>query len=122
MVLLGSCNNDIVHIITLSEPCPATGGLAQHGGASDAKDHGLGVGENGGDLVASGALDVHEVGVGVLHQALQLVLALLLVGARVQKVLGELERTRPELNQLSKPNVVRETAQLFLLPASCRKN
>ena len=91
MVLLGSCDNDIVQIFTLSEPCPATGGLAQHGGASDAKDHGLGVGENGGDLVAAGALDVHEVGVGVLHQALELVLALLIAGARVQEILGELE-------------------------------
>ena len=36
------------------------------------------------------ALDVHEVGVGVLHQAFQLVLALLVLGSRVQKVFSEL--------------------------------
>ncbi len=45
--------------------------------------------EHGGDLVAARALDVHEVGVGVLHQAFQLVLALLVLGSRVQKVFSE---------------------------------
>lgn len=38
----------------------------------------------------TGALDVHEVRVGALHQPLLLVLALLLLGRRVQQVLGEL--------------------------------
>ena len=46
--------------------------------------------EDGRDLAASGALDVHEVGVGVLHKALQLVLALLVLGSRVQEVLSKL--------------------------------
>ena len=45
--------------------------------------------EDGRDLAASGALDVHEVGVGVLHKALQLVLALLVLGSRVQEVLSK---------------------------------
>lgn len=48
--------------------------------------------EDRGDLEAAGALDVHEVRVRVLHQALQLVLPLLLSGQRVQKVLGELQK------------------------------
>jgi hypothetical protein len=38
------------------------------------------------------ALDIHEEGVGVLHQALQLVLALFVLLARVQEVFGELQR------------------------------
>ena len=46
--------------------------------------------EDGGDLVAAGALDVHEVAVGVLDQALQLVLALLVLGAGMQEVFCEL--------------------------------
>ncbi len=76
---------------TFCESRPSAGGLAEHGGASDAEDDRLGVAEDGGDLVASRALDVHEVRVGVLHQPLELVLPLLLLGARVQKVLRELK-------------------------------
>jgi hypothetical protein len=38
------------------------------------------------------ALDIHEEGVGVLHQALQLVLALFVLLARVQEVFGELQK------------------------------
>ena len=64
---------------TFCEPCPSSGGLTQDCGAADAEDDGLSVAEDGRDLVASGALDVHEVGVGVLHKALQLVLALLVL-------------------------------------------
>lgn len=45
--------------------------------------------EHSGDLVASWALHVHEVGVGALHQALLLVLALLLLRGGVQEVLGQ---------------------------------
>lgn len=60
--------------------------LAQNGSASSADHDALGVAEDGGDPVAAGALHVHEVRVGVLDQALQLVLALLLGGQRVQKI------------------------------------
>ena len=80
--------------ITFREPGPAPGGLAQDGGASDAENHGLGVREDGGNLVTSRALDVHEVRVWVLDQALQLVLALLNFGLGVQKVAGELKRIK----------------------------
>lgn len=80
-------------ILTFREPGPSPRGLAQDGGAADAEDHGLGVREHGGDLVASRALHVHEVRVGVLDQTLQLVLALLIFGLGVQKVAGELKKT-----------------------------
>lgn len=45
---------------TLGKSGLTTGGLAENGGASLADDDGLGVGENGGDGEAAGALDVHE--------------------------------------------------------------
>lgn len=41
--------------------------------------------KDGGDFVASWALHVHEVGVGALHQALLLVLPLLLLRGGVQE-------------------------------------
>ena len=71
-------------IITFGEPGPAACGLTEDGGASDAEDDGLGVGEHGGDLVAPRALDVHEKAVRVLNQALQFVLSALIFGAGVQ--------------------------------------
>ena len=74
---------------TFCEPGPASGGLAENGGASNAKDNRLCVAEDGGDLVAAGTLNVHEEGVRVLHQTLQLVLALLILRARVKEILGE---------------------------------
>ena len=42
--------------------------------------------------VTARTLDVHEVAVGVLHEALQLVLALLVLGAGMQEVFCELQR------------------------------
>jgi len=45
--------------------------------------------EHGGDPVAAGALDVHEVGVGMLDKPLQLVLSLLLVVEGVEQILGQ---------------------------------
>ena len=59
-------------------------------GWTDGRPGDLGVGEDGGDPVAAGALDVHEVGVGVLHQPLQLVPPLLVLGQRQQEVLRQL--------------------------------
>ena len=50
--------------------------------------------ENSCDLVASWALDIHEVRVRVLHKSLQLVLPLLVLGQRLQQLLGKLERRR----------------------------
>ena len=49
----------------------ATGGLAQNGGAASADDDGLGVGEDGGDGEATGALDIHEEGAGLGHKGLK---------------------------------------------------
>jgi len=54
----------------LGEPGLATGGLAQDGRAALADDDGLGVGEDGGDGEAAGALDVHEEGAGRRHKGL----------------------------------------------------
>merc|ERR1712223_580085 len=51
----------------------AARGLAEHGGAAGADHHRVGVREQRRDAVAPGALDVHEVRVGVLYQPLQLV-------------------------------------------------
>ena len=88
--------------LTFCESRPSASGLTEDSGASDAEDDGLGVAEDGGDLVAPGALHVHEVRVGVLDQALQLVLALLILGARVQQVNGELESRGQRSNQMFK--------------------
>ncbi len=57
----------------LREPGLATGRLAEDGRAALADDDGLGVGENGGDGEAAGALDVHEEGAGRRHKGLQAV-------------------------------------------------
>jgi hypothetical protein len=64
----------------------AAGGLAQHCVASDAHHDRLGMTEDGGDLIAAGAFHVHEVGVGLLHETLQLVTAAFLFRLRVEKV------------------------------------
>ena len=79
-------------MVTFCEPGPSPRGLAQDGAAADAEHDRLRVTEDGGDLVTAGALDVHEVAVGVLHEALQLVLALLVLGAGMQEVFCELQR------------------------------
>ena len=47
--------------------------------------------EDGRDLVAARALDVHEVRVWMLDKSLQFVLALLILGTRMQEVLGKLK-------------------------------
>ena len=65
--------------------------MAENGGASDAQDDSLSVAENCCDLVTSGALNVHEEGVGMLDQTLQLALALFLLGEGVQQILCELK-------------------------------
>ena len=65
--------------------------MTENGGAANAQDDGLSVAENSGDLVATGALDIHEKGVGVLDQTLQLALALFLLREGVQQILCELE-------------------------------
>lgn len=54
----------------LGETGLASGGLAEDGGAAGADDDGLGVGEDGGDGEAAGALDIHEEGAGGRHKGL----------------------------------------------------
>lgn len=54
----------------LGEAGLASGGLAEDGGAAGADDDGLGVGEDGGDGEAAGALDIHEEGTGGRHKGL----------------------------------------------------
>jgi len=60
--------------------------LAENRAAGRADDDSLGVREDGGDVDAAGALDVHEEAVGRLHQTLELVLPLLNCGVGVQEV------------------------------------
>lgn len=55
----------------LGESGLATGGLAEDRRAALADDDGLGVGEDGGDGEAAGALDVHEEGAGSRHERLR---------------------------------------------------
>ena len=71
------------------QPSSSSSGLTQNGRAASAHYDGLSVTENCGDLVASWALNIHEVGVGVLDQALQLMLPLLLDRLGVKKVFRE---------------------------------
>uniref|UniRef100_A0AAG5D400 Uncharacterized protein n=1 Tax=Anopheles atroparvus TaxID=41427 RepID=A0AAG5D400_ANOAO len=67
----------------------ATGRLAQDRRAAGTDHYALGMAEDGGDLVATGALHVHEVRVRMGHEALQLVTPLLFSRQRVQEILGE---------------------------------
>lgn len=55
---------------TLGQSGLTTGGLAEDCRASLADNNGLGVGEDGGDGEAAGALDVHEEGAGSGDQGL----------------------------------------------------
>lgn len=77
--------------LTFRESGSSPGGLAQNSGTPDTHHHGLGVAEHGGDFVASGALDIHEIRIRVLDQTLQLVFAFLILGTRVQEVFRELK-------------------------------
>lgn len=63
--------------------------MAQNGGAALADDDGLGVGEDGGDCEAAGALDIHEERPGGGHKILELVLLSLGSRGRVEKINGE---------------------------------
>ena len=63
-----------------------TSGCAEDGAAVCAGDHSLAVAEDCGNVEAALALDVHEVAVRRLDQALQLVLLLLHLLGRVQQI------------------------------------
>jgi len=51
------------------QPSPASGWLTQDSGASGTHNNSLGVTEHCGDSVTAGALDIHEVTVGMLDKA-----------------------------------------------------
>ena len=71
----------------LGEPRLAAGRLRQHEAhAVPAHDHGLRVAEQRADAAAAGALNVHEVAVRLLDEALELVLARRRLLRRVQEV------------------------------------
>ena len=55
---------------SLGQSSLTTGGLAEDGRAAGADDDGLGVREDGGDVEAAGALNVHEEGAGGGHKSL----------------------------------------------------
>jgi len=67
----------------------APGGSSQLAIALPALHGGLAVAEHDGELLARRALHVHEEGVGVLDESLQLVLLTLLLRVGVQQVLGQ---------------------------------
>ena len=76
---------------TFCEPGATTGGLTEHSRTADAENNSLGMTENCGDLVTSGALNIHEVRIGVLHKPLQLVFPLFFFRPGVKQILGELK-------------------------------
>jgi len=77
---------------SINETSTTTGGIAQDGVAVGASDDSLSVAVNGGNLVASLTLDVHEEGVGALNEALLLVLKFLGSERRVQQISDQLDK------------------------------
>ena len=71
----------------LGEAGPAARWLAQHHRTAPAEHNGLCMGEDGRDIEAAGALDIHKERVRRLNQTLELVFALLIGRARVQEIL-----------------------------------
>eukprot|EP00954_Amorphochlora_amoebiformis_P028977 1392490-Amorphochlora_amoeboformis.AAC.1 len=70
----------------LSQTSAATGGLAKDGLTRRAEDNGVGVTKHCRDVEASRALNIHEEGVRLLHQTLELVELGLVVFRRMAKV------------------------------------
>lgn len=71
----GLCARAALHLLpperaSLGQSSLTTGGLAENGRAAGADDDGLGVREDGGDVEAAGALNVHEEGAGGGHKGL----------------------------------------------------
>merc|ERR1712048_296236 len=87
----------------LGEAGLTTGGLAEDRRAAGAHNDGLGVREDGGDVEAAGALDVHEEGTGSRHKLLKLVLAGLSLRSGVEKVDREnhLDETKKSISEES---------------------
>ncbi len=79
--------------LTLSQAALSSRRLTQHRVAARAHNHSLSVRKDGRDVVAIGALDVHEERVGALNQTLLLVHAGLSLLVRVQQVIVLREKT-----------------------------
>jgi len=73
----------------LSQPRLSSGWLAQDGRARAADDDGLGVGEDGGDVETSWALDVHEERAWGWDKCLQLMLLCLSNWVGVEEIFCE---------------------------------
>lgn len=71
---------------TLGEFALSAGGLAENVFAVIAGNYDLGVTENGGGLVASSALDVHEIAVVGGHQSFQFMGVLLVLQGGVKQI------------------------------------
>lgn len=71
----------------------STGGLAKDSRARTADNDGLGVREDGGDVEATAALDVHKVRVGRLYETLKLVLGSFGLFRGVEEIDGQLGGT-----------------------------
>ena len=80
----------LIHLLSVAAPLGESGlpsgRLAQVDVAVPAHDDGLGVGEDGRNLEAPRALDVHEEAVRTLDEPLELVGAYFILWRRVQKV------------------------------------
>merc|ERR1719436_1771839 len=71
---------------SLSQTCQASSWLAKHDIAVSTENNGLCMAVDGCDLQATWALHVHEETIRRLNNALQLVLALLVLGTWVQEI------------------------------------
>lgn len=74
----------------IDETSLTTGGMTEHLIAGGTGDYGLGMTEDSGDVKATLAFNVHEVGVRALYEALLLVEQLLRSGQRVEQVHNQL--------------------------------
>lgn len=87
-----------------SESSLSSSRLANNGRALGAVDNSGGMAIHNGNLKASGALDIHEPGVGALNKSLQLMLGCLILGIRVQEVLIHMQ-LHTTINTLKESNL-----------------
>ena len=75
--LFFSVSKTLIDLLSVTAPLgesgPSSRGLAEHDVAATAEHDRLGVAEDGRDLEAAGALDVHEEAIRALDEALELV-------------------------------------------------
>ncbi len=71
---------------SFGESSPPSGRLAEHDIAVSAQHDSLCMAENGGNLKASWALDIHEKGIWALHESLKLVSSEFKLSRRMQQI------------------------------------